>query len=469
MTRARRLLLVILMLALPSSALAIRFPPTREVKLPNGTLLILAEKHDVPMISFHAVLRAGSLADPPGKEGVGSLTGGLLRKGAGKRTAQEIAALVDGLGASLDTGSGLEQSYASAEFLSRDQAVVLDLVAEILRHPTFPADEFEKLKAQTIDGIVSEKDDPGSVLGEYGYAFLFGGHPYARPVGGDEETNRAITREDVLAFYRANYGGDRLILSVVGDFSAAAMEKSLRARFGDWGKAAGAPTQVGAPERIRGRRVLLVDKPDAVQTYFWIANVGVSRLDPDRVPLDVANTAYGGRFTSILNTALRIEGGLTYGASLRAPRFSQPGSVAISSFTKTESTGKAVDAALQTLERVRASGIDTTTLASARTYIIGQFPPRLETKGQIAGALADLAFYGQTRDELEGYTDRIAAVRGDEVHRVIDRVYPPVGDAVLVFVGNAAAIRSVVSKYGRVTEVPITAPMLSKLRAASRG
>ena len=469
MTRARWISLSLLALALaPAAGRGITLPAAREVRLKNGALVILAEKHDVPMIAFHALLRGGSLADPVGKEGVASLTGGLLRKGAGKRSAQEIAALVDGLGASIDTGANLELSYASAEFLSRDQTVMLDLLADVLRRPVFPADEFEKLRAQTIDAITSGKDDPGSVLGEYGYAFLFGDHPYGRPVSGDEGTNAAVARDDVLHYYRENYGGDRLILTVVGDFSPAAMEQKIRARFGDWGKATGAIPKVQAAERRTGRRVLLVDKPDATQTYFWIANVGVARLDPDRVPLDVANTAYGGRFTSILNTALRIEGGLTYGASLRAPRYTQPGSIAIASFTKTESTGKAVDKALETLEKVRAQGIDSTVLASTRTYMVGQFPPRLETKGQIAGSFADLAFYGLTRDDLTSYTDRVAAVRSDEVRRVIQRVYPPAKDLTFVFVGKAAAIRSVVAKYGPVTEVPITEPMLARLRAGAR-
>jgi len=464
---SRALVMLALLLA-PAVGRGMALPPTREVRLKNGALVILAEKHDVPMIAFHALLRGGSLADPAGKEGVASLTGGLLRKGAGKRTAQEIAALVDGLGASLDTGSSLELSYASAEFLSRDQTVMLDLLADVLRRPVFPPEEFEKLKSQTIDAITSAKDDPGSVLGEYGYAFLFGDHPYGRPADGDEATNAAVTRDDVLRYYRENYGGDRLILTVVGDFSPAAMEQKIRARFDDWGKASGAIPEVQAAERKTGRRVLLVDKPDATQTYFWIANVGVRRMDPDRVPLDVANTAYGGRYTSILNTALRIEGGLTYGASLRAPRFTQPGSIAISSFTKTESTAKAVDKALETLEKVRAAGVDSTVLASSKTYMIGQFPPRLETEGQIAGALADLAFYGEPREELEHYTDLVAAVRGEDVRRVIQRVYPPGKDLTLVFVGKAAAIRSVVSKYGPVTEVPITEPMLGRLRPAAR-
>jgi zinc protease len=446
------------------TAEAIRLPPTREVKLPNGALLILAEKHDVPLISLRVSLRGGSIADPTGKEGVASITAELLRKGAGKRTAQEIAATVDGLGAWLDTGSGLEVSYVAAGFMSRDQAVMLDLVADVLRRPTFPEQEFEKLRSQTVDEITSAKDDPSNVIGDYVDAFFYASHPYARPTDGDEATNKGLTRADVLRYYEENYGGDRLIISVVGDFSSATMESKIRAKLGDWAKATKPAPTAPPPERFAGRRVLLVDKPDATQSYFWIGNLGVPRSDPDRVPLSVVTTAYGGRFTSILNTALRIEGGLTYGARVSGPRYLQAGTIGLSSYTKTESTEKAVDMALQTLETLRSRGIPDTTLTSAKTYMIGQFPPTLETGGAIAGAYADLAFYGQTRDEFLKYADRVTAVTPEVAKGVITRVYPPVSDLTFVFVGNAAAIRKVVSKYGPVTEIPITEPLLSKLR-----
>ncbi|HMI31921.1 MAG TPA: pitrilysin family protein, partial [Candidatus Limnocylindrales bacterium] len=429
---------------------------------------LLAEKHDVPLIAFHAILRGGAVQDSASKEGTAALTGGLLRKGAGKRNAQEIAALVDGLGGVLGTGAGLEGSFASGEFMAKDQVVMLDLLADVLRRPTFPEQEFEKLKAQSIDEITSEKDDPGNVIGEYAYSFVYGAHPYARPVGGDEETLKRLTRGDVLSYYRANYGGDRLLICMVGDFSIAAMESRIRARFSDWPKAPAAPPSPPAPARPAGRRVLLIDKPDATQTYFWIGTLGVSRLDPDRVALDVANTAYGGRFTSILNNALRIEGGLTYGARWQAPRFTQSGTVAIYSYSKTESTVKAIDVALGTLAAVRRSGIDPATVASTKSYMEGQFPPRLETEDQIAGAIADLAFYGQERRELEEYTSRVEATRDEDVKRVIQRVYPSGEDLTFVLVGNAARIRAAVGKYGPVTELKITDPLLSGLRKGAR-
>jgi zinc protease len=452
----------------PAPVSAIQLPPSREIRFQNGTLVILAEKHDVPLIAFYALLRGGGLADPIGKEGVADLTGGLLRKGAGKRSAQDIAVLVDGLGATLGTGAGLEASYVYGEFMARDQAVMVDLLADVLRRPTFPAEEFDKLKAQSIDAVAAAKDDPRNVIEDYASTFYYEDHPYGRPVDGDEATLQSLSRQDVLDFYRANYGGDRLILSVVGDFSGAAMEAKLRARLADWGKAASTVPVVPAPARASGRRVLLVDKPDATQTYFWIGNLGVARTDPDRVPLDVANTAYGGRYTSILNTALRIKGGLTYGSRWLAPRYAQPGTVGIYSYTKTETTVKATDVALGTLSLVRRAGIDSLTLASAKTYIQGQFPPRLETEDQISGALADVALHDLTREEWEGYPSKVAGTRSEDVTRVIERVYPPLKDLTFVFVGNAAKIRAAVKKYGPLKEVKITEPLLSRLRSGAR-
>lgn len=449
---------------LASPVAALNLPPSREVRLPNGALLILAEKHDVPLIAFQASLRGGALTDPQGKEGLADLTAQLLRKGAGKKTAQEIAALVDGIGARLNAGAGLEASSVSGEFMARDQALVVDLLADLLRSPTFPAAEFEKLKANSIAERTAEKDDPRNVIGDYAMAFFFGKHPYGRPVDGDESTLQSLTREDALECYRKNYGGDRLILTVVGDFSAASMEAMLRLKFADWAKTPLPPPAASAPARTSGRRVLLVDKPDATQTYFWFGNLGIARSDPDRVALDIANTAYGGHYTSILNTALRIQWGLTYGARWNAPRYTRPGTVAVSSYTKTETTEKAVDLALETLANVRRDGLDSLALAAAKTYIQGQFPTRLETEDQIAGALADLAFYGMTRGELEGYAARIAGARPEDVVRAIRRVYPPGEDLTFVFVGNAAKIRDIVKRYGPVTEAKISEPLLLRLR-----
>lgn len=467
MSRARRIVTAVLItVALSvapatSHAVGVKLPAYREVRLPSGALLLLSEKHDVPLVAFAAWLRGGSLSDPPGKEGLANLTSNLLRKGAGKRGAQEIAAALDGVGARLNTGAALEETSLWGEFMARDQGLMVDLLTDLLRRPTFPDSDFEKLKAQSVDGLISAKDDPLNVIGDYAYTFFYGAHPYSRPESGDEATVKAITRQDVLDYYRANYGGDRLTLAVVGDFNAGAMEAKLRGSFGDWRKADAPAPVAPEPKRQSGRRVLLVDKPDATQTYFWIGNLGVSRKDPDRVALGIANTAFGGRYTSILNTALRIKGGLTYGARWSTPRFAQPGTAAMSSYTKTETTEKAIDLALETLAKARSDGLDSTEFEGTKAYILGQYPPRFETEDQIAGALVDLSFYGLGRDEVEGYLDRVTATTSEEVARVTRRVYPPSEDLVFVLVGNAAKIRDVAKKYGPVKEAEIKDPLMS--------
>jgi predicted Zn-dependent peptidase len=279
----------------------------------------------------------------------------------------------------------------------------------------------------------------------------------------------SLTRADVLRCYHDQFGGDRLILVVVGDFSIPTLEPKLRAAFGDWAKAPGMIPSPPEPARVSGRRVILVDKPDATQTYFWIGNRGIAVRDPDRDILDVANTAFGGTFASLLNTALRIESGLTYGASCRVQQLTSGGAIGIGSFTKTETTGKAIDLALKTLRDFRAAGLGAARIERARNFINGQFPTDLETAGQLAGRLASNDFYGFGRDEITKYPARIAAVDSAAVRRVVGRVYPPDTDVMIVMVGNAAKIRAMAKKYGAVSEIPLTRPMIATLRDLRTG
>ena len=475
MTRAAlRVLVAFCALAAPAAASAasepsvkVALPPVREVKLPNGALLLLAEKHDVPLIAVQGYVRGGSAADPPGKEGLAAMTAEMLRKGAGGRTAREIAALVDGAGAELSTGAGAEAAVIAGEFMSRDRDLMVDLVRSILREPDFPDSEFVKLKEQTLQGLRAQKEDLGGMLSLYAAAYVYGDHPYGRPASGDETTVARLTREDVRAFYRSRYGGDRLVLAAVGDFDARALEAKLKSAFGSWRPAESPLPEIRPTERRPGRRVLLVDEPDATQSYFWVGNLGVSRTDPDRVPLDVVNTAFGGRFTSMLNTALRIKSGLTYGARSRMARPSRPGTVAIVSYTKIESTQKAIDLALETLANLRSTGLDEQTLRSATRYIAGQYPPEFETNGQIAGALAELAFHGLPFTEVTEYPARIGAIRSSAALRpVIERVYPPADDLTFVVVGNASALRPMLLKYGPIVETSMNTPLLTGVREA---
>lgn len=453
---------------LRAGAAPIQLPPTRTVTLSNGARLVLAQKRDVPLISFTAYLQGGALADPEGKEGLASLTADMLRKGAGKRSARQIAYEVDTAGGALSTGSGMEVTWLSGEFLRRDEGLMVDLLRNVIRNPTFPDSEFVKLKQQTIDALRSAKDDPNNLLSAYGAGYFFGAHPYGRPVDGDEASLARITRDDVAAAYRANYGGDRLILAMVGDFDPKHMEGVLRKAFGDWPRAQTALPVAPEPRRAGGRHVLLVDKPDATQTYFWLGNLGISSKAPDRDAVDVANTGFGGRYTSILNTALRIESGLTYGARSRVSRFAQPGAFSITSYTKTESTQRAIDLAIEKLAQFRAAGLDTTALSSVKNYLSGLYPTSLETSDQIASRLAGLIHAGLPATEATEYTDRIGKLDSATVRVAIQRVFPSSENLTIVMIGNAAQIRETARRYGEVVEAKFDQPLIETVRKAAR-
>ncbi len=438
---------------------AVRLPPFERFTLANGAQVALMPKRDTPMVAMAVVVRGGSLADAPGREGTAALLASLMQKGAGARDATQFAEAIEGAGGELTIAAGAESLVLGASFLARDTALMIELASDALLRPRLSPAEFDKERSLAIQSIAAAKDsDPRALVGEYGDAWLFRGLPYGRPVGGSEESLATVTMDDVKRYYDTQVGGDRLIIAVVGDVDVADVRRRLETAFGGVQRAAAAAPAATAAPRLQGRRVLLVDKPGATQTYFWLGNVGASRTDPERTAQAVVNTVFGGRYTSMLNTELRIKSGLTYGARSGFDRLAQPGAFSISSFTATETTVPAIDLALATLDRLHRDGLDPTTLASARTYLLGQFPPTIETNGALAGRLADLLLYDLGPEDVDDFTARVTAVDEAGVRRVIGRSFPVSGDLAMVLIGDAARIRGEVGKYGPVTEMKISDP-----------
>ena len=437
----------------------VRLPEFERVTLGNGAELALMPKRDTPLVAMNVVVRGGSLADAPGREGTAALLAELMQKGAGGRDGAQFAEAIENVGGELVIAAGAESLSVGASFLARDLGLMIELASDALLRPRLTAAEFDKVRDRAIQSIAAAKDaDPRALVGEYGDAWLFRGHLYGRPVGGSEESLATVTLDDLKRHYEAQVRGDRLIIAVVGDFDVADVRRRLEAAFGTVGRAQGnAPAATRAPA-VEGRRVLLVDKPGAAQTYFWLGNVGASRTDPERTAQALVNTVFGGRFTSMLNTELRIKSGLTYGARSNFDRLAEPGAFSITSFTATESTVQALDLALATLDRLHAEGLDSATLESARTYLLGQFPPTIETNGALAGRLSELLLYGLGADDVNEFAARVTAVDAAAAKRTIGQAFPVSRDLAIVLVGDAARIREQVGKYGPVTEMKITDP-----------
>jgi zinc protease len=442
----------------PVNAEGLRMPAHEKVVLKNGLTVLLLVKHGVPLINISTIVKAGAASDPAGQEGLATITAGLLRKGTKTRTAQQFSTDLDYIGGTLEAEATSDYSVVNVEFLTKDLARGLELYSDALLHPTFPADETTKLLAQSVDAIRAAKDDPQSVAIPYYCGYLYGTHPYARSASGDEISLTKIRRDDVVKFYEANYAPSNTIVAIAGEFNADEMRSKLEQTLGAWPARNAKPEVIPPAVPSKGKRLLLVDKPDATQVYFAIGNTGVSATDPDRVAIRVINTIFGGRFTSQLNEALRVESGYTYGAESFFDDRKVAGPFAIFSFTKNETTTPAIDLALQVLAKLHKDGVTDEQLKSAKNYIKGQFPPSIETSRQLARIVASHEFYGLSDDEVNQLEARVDAVTPEIARQVIQKHFPA-ENLVFVLIGQAATVGPAVKKYAPTQDTrPISDP-----------
>jgi len=438
----------------------VHVPAHERFVLDNGITLVIVPRNDVPLVAFNAVLRGGSLGDKAVKPGVASLLAGLLEKGAGKRDAFAFADAVEGVGGSFSAAANAESISVRGQFLARDQRLMLDLLADALIRPRLDGGELEALRDRHIEMIKAAKDaDPSELIGLYGRSFLFHGHPYGRPVIGSETSLAAITQQDVADYYEANFGADRLTLVFAGDVDSTWLRRMVGKLFGRWKKVATPVPRLLPAQRLHGRQVLLIDSPGSVQTHFWVGNVGVDRQYPHRAALDLVNTLYGGRFTSIINTELRIKSGLSYGARSGFARGTVAGEFAIHSFAEAENTGKALDLTLQTLDRLKQEGVTAEMLESARAYVLGQYPLNFETAADWAAALGEIELYGLGAEYIDNYGPALRNVTLQDTRQVIDEAFPSSDALAMVLVGDAAKIREQVTGYGAITDMKLMQPV----------
>ena len=452
--------LLAFLLAIPATAQngTLKLPAYKKVHLKNGMTLLLMERHTVPLIDFNIVVRAGGAADAPGKEGQAWMTANLLRKGTKARNADQFSSELDFIGGQFFARINADYTSVGAEFVKKDIDKGLDLLADVLLNPTFPQDELSKLLKLRLDALKSSKDQAQAVIGTYFNAYLYGHHPYGRPITGDEKSLAGLSRDDLQKFYQSYYSPGNIIMAVAGDFSAAEMEKSITEKFGAWPARQVPPIAVAEVAPVTGKRLLLIDKPDSTQTYYRMGNIGITRTNPDRVFLEVVNTLFGGRFTSMLNSELRIKSGLTYGAGSFFDQRKRPGPFVINTFTKNATTAQALDKTLEVLQRLHEKGVTDEELKSAKNYILGQFPPTIETSGQLANLIGELEFYGLDEREINEFTTKINAMTLADAQRVIKQYYP-LDNLVFVLIGKASEISEVAKKYAsKVDTLSISTP-----------
>jgi predicted Zn-dependent peptidase len=427
---------------------AVKLPPFSKKVLANGATLIVIEKPDVPLVTLRAIFRGGGEAVAPAQAGLAPLTAELLRRGTAALPAGQINEQLDSLGAQLQTSSEPGSTVVTLEYMKRNQDASLALFEQILLKPAFPEAEFTKTRAQAVDRAKSAKDNPGQAINLYWDPFFYpAAHPYHAPLSGDELTLASITRDHVLAYHKANFTGRNLILIASGDLAASTLGPRLEQLASALPAGEAHKPPAAAPVKFDSPRLLLIDKPDATQTYFMIGWPGLARTDRDRTAVQVINTLFGGRFTSMLNDELRVNSGLTYGARSRFEEERLPGSVYISTYTKVESTVQAIDIALGLLTRLRDKGISAEQLLSARNYIKGRFPTeQLETAEDVAAVLGEIELFGLNKGEIDDYFSRLDALNLDQANAAARKWYRN-DNLQFLLIGPAAKIQGQVKKY----------------------
>lgn len=371
-------------------------PAVHDTRLANGISVSVVEQRELPLVQVIASFAGGARLDGA-TPGIASFTANMLDEGAGARDASTLQAELAYLGASLQVASEWDRIYVALKVPVRSLAPALDLMADVIRRPTFADAEVRRQRDLRLANLLQQRDQPDALAELAFYSIVYpSGHPYHNGAGGDSASTASLDSIAVRRFYgRAIRPGNARFV-VVGDLTEGAARQALAQRFGDW-RVAGAPATPPAiavePLRQSGTHLYLIDKPNAAQSVIEIGWPGVDRLSPDYAPLMVMNSLLGGAFTSRLNMNLREAHGYTYGAGSRFSFRKAPGPFVASASVRTNVTDSSLVEFFKELRGVRDSLIPDDELQRAKSYLELGLLGSLESTSQVAASIAQLAIF----------------------------------------------------------------------------
>lgn len=412
------------------------FPDTFRTSLPNGLQVIVTPMAGRQLIAASLALRSGAADEPPAIGGATVLTARALTEGTEVRDAIALTEAFERLGASMHAEAGWDAVSAGLDVPVSRLAPALELLAEVVRRPSFPPAEVDRLRDERLNDLIQAKADPRRRADEAFVSSIYTtGSPYHRPSGGTAETVASLTPGDLRAIHGAVFGPSDAALVVAGDVEPADVVAMAVQLFGDW---AGGPTTVGIPDAtsaVEGRFVRVVHRPGSVQTEIRIGHPGLPRRNPDYYAVSVMSMILGGLFNSRLMTNLREDKGYTYGAYAGFDMRRAAGPFSARAAVNTEVTVPAVREFLGELDRIREAPPTEAELRAARNYLVGVFPLRFETPGPVAGWLGGLFVHDLPHDDPWTYRPAIESVTAEDVLRVAQAHIRPDASAI-VLVGD---------------------------------
>jgi zinc protease len=429
----------------PGPERPLKLPEPDVFKLFNGLSVYYHYRPELPVVSADLVFNTGSSANPADKPGLAGFTANMLQQGTEKRNATQIADEAALLGTNLSSGATMDSSTVGASSLAKNFSSVLDLISDVVLHPTFPPDEVERRRASRVAAFTDERSDPETIVARTSVSALFGPKsPYGYDNEGTEASIKAITRDDMMNFWKTNYVPNNAALVVTGSIPASDLKTLIDKKLGSWKSGTIQAPPVGAAE-ITKAKVIIVDRPGAQQTMVRLVQRGVRRSTPDYAALEVMNSELGGVFSSRINLNLREEHGYTYGASSFFIFRRSMGYFVAGGGIRTDVTAPAITEIQKEIQRMIDAPIKPDELSLAKDSQARSLPGMFETSGGEAGALAEIYMYNLPRDYFSNLPSQLNAVTAEQAQAVAKKYLHP-EEMILVCVGDRAKIEPELTK-----------------------
>ncbi len=424
----------------PLAARNVNFPSYQMQTLPNGLQVMVVLHHEQPAVSIRLLVRAGSAFDPKAKTGLVHLVSSLLDQGTegpSAKSAEEFNDAIDFIGGAAGAGALPDLSYLNMVVMKDSFDAGLRMLSEMARRPAFKQAEIDRQRQQLLSSLQVSFEDPDFVANAVFDRLVYGFHPYGLPQTGTPETIAALTRDDLTAFHQQYFVPNNAILAIVGDVAAEEAFAAARRVFGDWERRETPPATFVEPP-MPTRRVIVVNKPDSVQTEVRVGNLGIQRNHPDYMAVNLAIRILGGEGSNRLHQVLRTARALTYSAQADFDTYKESGDFEAVTNTRTAATGEVLRLIVDEFWRLQRERVNERELADAKAYLTGSFPLTIETPNAIALQILNVMFYGLPIEQLQNFRERVNAVTVDDIQRVA-KLYLKPDRLSVVLVGNAAA------------------------------
>ncbi|MFO7774983.1 MAG: pitrilysin family protein [Candidatus Hydrogenedentota bacterium] len=439
----------------PMADLITELPETevQETELDNGLRVAVIEDDRLPYVQMKLGLRYGAWAEDPETPGAASMAMAMLTRGTENYTASELAELLEYNAISLSGSADMDTATVNASGLSDKIETAFELMAEVVRRPTFPEDEFETVQRQRISSRRVDEEDPSYLADRTLRQQLYEGHPYARSPRGELEDIEALTAETARDWWETYMRPDAAVLYVAGDVTTEQARELAEAEFGDW-EAEGERPPVELPEipEKEDTHIYVVDRPGSVQSQIRVGQPTITRGHPDYNKAQVFMQVYGASGASRLFQVVRAERGLTYGVrGVIRPRL-KAGNFWTYTFTQTANTAEALASVLEVLDSMREEPPTDEELESARSYLVGNLPTQMETLQDVINYQWIFDYYDQPRDYLQQALEGYQETTREDVMRIAEEVIEPESLSIVV-VGEADSFLDDLKEIAPVTVV----------------